>query len=554
MPALARVLQDHDLGHLRILAELWGLDPPSARASEAAAALAARMLDPELALEIAQSLPDPARRALEDLLAGGGRRSVGDLTLRFGPLRRIGAGRRDREQPWRDPQAALDGLWYRGFIGLAFLDTPSGPAEFALVPEDLLHVLQPLTPAAGAGALVPTVEPPRIEPAGGAADDAVTLLAALRRRPSRSGRTEGLPAAVTAALQRHLVHPASLQLLLALLRGSGVLVPDPLRPDPARVRDLLAAGRAQTEARLLDEWRNTRRHNDLADTPGLAAPKGIWPNDPVVSRSAVLARLSAWEPGRWFDLEAAIRDVRLHHPSFLRPPGDFDAWMLQDSRSGRLLDGLAAWDTVEGGLLRHVILGPLHWLGVSDLGRAADAPRPTCFRLRRDPASGPTQAGGGEDSPHPLRVYPDGRIVAPRQASLVHRYQVARFAEWVKRDGDDYPYRLTPRALAAASAQGLQLRQIEELLQTTSARPLPEPLRRAMARWSLHGSEAVLEASLVLRVKDAETLRRLRSDPATKRYLEEILGPTAARVRKRDREALLAAAARRGLLIQPEEQ
>ncbi|MBF8256909.1 MAG: hypothetical protein HW375_1816, partial [Anaerolineales bacterium] len=121
------------------------------------------------------------------------------------------------------------------------------------------------------------------------------------------------------------------------------------------------------------------------------------------------------------------------------------------------------------------------------------------------------------------------------------------------REKEDFHYQLTPRALAAAASQGLDARRVANVLEAASRRPLPEPLRRAIERWSQSGTEAVLESTLVLRVKNAETLRRLRSDPATGRFLEEILGPTAARIRARDREALLTAAARRGLLIQPDE-
>ncbi|MBM2842713.1 MAG: uncharacterized protein HW404_550 [Anaerolineales bacterium] len=422
MPSLGRALQDLDLGHLRILSELWGLDFPLGRAPEAAAELARCMLEPGLALEIAQALPARVREALDLLLANHGREKIGELALRFGPIRPIGPGRRDREQPWRDPEAALDGLWYRGFIGLGFFETPSGPEEFAYVPDELQEALRPLTPEPP-HRLSSSQPPAVLRAAGGAADDAVTLLAALRRRPARShrdaSRSEALAPVLSAALQRHLIHPASLPLLLALLRGLGVLVPGPLRPDPAGVRELLAAGRAEAEARLLEEWRATRRYNDLANTPGLAAPKGKWPNDPSVSRAAVLARVASWGVGQWYDLESAIGEVRRLHPAFLRPGGDFDSWLLQDAASGRLLRGLADWETVEGPLLRQVILGPLHWLGAADHGFETGSVHPTTFRLRFDPASGLTAKAlpGAEVQAQPVRVFPDGRLVVPRPAA-----------------------------------------------------------------------------------------------------------------------------------------
>jgi len=520
--------------------------------------LARRMIEPGVAIEIAQALPVRSREALDALLAHNGRQSMGEMALRFGPMRPIGPGRRDREQPWRDPEAALDGLWYRGLIGLAFFETPTGPEEFAYLADELREALQPLIPTPPLR-LPPSPPPAVMQPAGGAADDAVTLLAALRRRPARSvggaAHADSLPPALSAALQRHLIHPESLGLLLVLLRGLGVIVPGPLRPDPVKVRELLAAGRAEVQGRLLEEWKGTRRYNDLANTPGLTAPKGKWPNDPAVSRAAVLARLASWPVGEWLVLESAISEVRRLHPAFLRPGGDFDSWHLQDSFNGRFLRGLVDWELVDGTFLRHVISAPLHWLGAADRGYDEGSARPTHFRVRLGSASGtpvPAPLEPEADLP-PARLFPDGRILVPRLASLPHRYQVARFAEWSGRDASGYRYRLTPRALAAAAAQGLEARRVAGVLEAAALRPVPQALSRAIERWSRRGTEAVLASSIVLRVKNAETLRLLRADPATGRYLEEILGPTAARIRSRDREALLAAAARRGLLIQPEE-
>jgi hypothetical protein len=56
MPTLLASLQNHDLGHLRIVAGLWGLELDSAEADPAAEELAASLLDPELVAEILDSL------------------------------------------------------------------------------------------------------------------------------------------------------------------------------------------------------------------------------------------------------------------------------------------------------------------------------------------------------------------------------------------------------------------------------------------------------------------------------------------------------------------
>ena len=550
MPSLGRTLQDLDSGHLRVIAELWGIDSPRGPEPEAASALARQMLEPGLAAEISQTLPIASGEALAFLLGRGGRAALAELGLRFGPMRIVGPGRRDREQPWRHPQAALEGLWYRGLIGLAFYETPTGPQEFAFIPDDLLEILRPLTPPT-TSPVSPSSPPDSIREAGGAADDAVTLLAALRRRPARG---DSFSPDRMLYLERFLIHPESLGLLLALLRDLAILIPAPLRPDPARVRELLAATRAGVERRLLEAWRRTAA-NDLASVPGLTAPKGAWPNDPRTSRNAVLALFDEWPARRWYSMESCLASIRERHPAFLRPGGDFDSWYLLDAATGRFLRGIEDWERVDGAFLRHTISGPLHWLGSVDLGAPEEGAQPTHFRLRAVAGEAATSTESMEaPQPPPARISSDGRVLFPAGSSLAQRYQVARFAKWVRRDPAGYGYRITPRALAAASSQGLDARRVVSVMETASRRPLPAVLRKGITRWAERGLEASLEATLILRVRDAATLRRLRSDPSTGRFVQEIVGPTVARIRSRDVEALLAAAARRGLLIEPPQE
>jgi len=71
MQPLVRTLQDHDLGHLRVVSELWGFDPPSGTAPLAARELAARMLEPAALSDMLASLPGNARQVLHALAAQG---------------------------------------------------------------------------------------------------------------------------------------------------------------------------------------------------------------------------------------------------------------------------------------------------------------------------------------------------------------------------------------------------------------------------------------------------------------------------------------------------
>jgi hypothetical protein len=137
MPDLIQSLQTHDLGHLRIVASLWGLDLVSPDTAAALQELATGLLEAQLVAEIVDTLPVEARQALDVLLEEKGRLAWQDFTRRFGELRDAGAGRRDREQVHLQPVSSTEVLYYRALLGRAFFETSSGLQEFAYIPDDL---------------------------------------------------------------------------------------------------------------------------------------------------------------------------------------------------------------------------------------------------------------------------------------------------------------------------------------------------------------------------------------------------------------------------------
>jgi hypothetical protein len=142
MPDLVQSLQGRDLGHLRIIAEHWGLDFSAPDARVGLQRLAALLIDKELLLEVIEALPEGARRALQDLRQNEGRLSWALFTRRYGAVREMGAARRDRERPYLNQLAcATEALWYRGLVARAFFDTPAGPEEFAYIPDDLFELM-----------------------------------------------------------------------------------------------------------------------------------------------------------------------------------------------------------------------------------------------------------------------------------------------------------------------------------------------------------------------------------------------------------------------------
>ncbi len=550
MQTLLHSLQDHDLGHLRILAELWGLDPPPGPPARAAQSLAEAMLDQAALRETLGSLGPDAKRSFEFLLARGGRAPRADFERNHGQLREMGPGRRDREKPWRSP-SPVEALWYRGLIAHAFADTATGPQEFIFIPSDLLERLQPPVLARPAPPGRPSATPLATRLGDWTADDDVTsLLAALRRRTARTEPHPGWEASLAPFLRR----PVAAPMLLALARSEGSIDAGSLRPQAQPVRSFLDLPRPEACRRLVLAWRSTTLWNDLARVPGLASGTRGWPNDPAASRGAALAHFVDIPEGVWWDLQAWIDAIHSQDPGFQRPGGDFDAWYLQDAETGAFLRGFEHWDAVEGAYLRFLITGPLHWLGAIDLGLGARGDAIICFRKTGLAASLSDTAAPSalpEDEPALAAVYPDGRITFPATASRSLRYQIARICDWEPATPPVYAYRLSPSSLQTAAAQGLKVSQVLSLLEAAAHRGVPQGLRQAVERAFAQGTPARIERQLILRVDDDAILDELRRQQSTARYLGEALGSKAVIVRQRDWPALCAAAARVGILIEP---
>jgi hypothetical protein len=544
MRTLSQSLQDHDRGYLRIVAELWGFEQPTGAAPAAARLLSEAML--AQASEMAATLPPEAARVLELLNRHAGRLPLEELGLRFGPLREMGPGRRDREKPWASPTSPLEVLWYRGLLARAFADSPAGPQEYGFIPHDLASRLPRPTPNTPAPIGRPAARPRRFAAADTfAVDDATTILAALRRR---GWNVSELSPTRREWLLGHLLQPSSLDLLLILLQEGGLLAPEP-QPEP--IGEFLESSREAALSTLQRYYLQSAGWNDLAQVSSLRSAGAQWPNDPVLGRRAAIELLATVPVGGWWSIPDLAAAARREDPHFLRPSGGFDSWYLQRAADGAFLQGFESWDWVEGELLRYLVSGPLHWMGAVDLSPDGAAFRwsPLGAPLREPQARlKPTSANGRSS------VQPDGRVQVARLADRTLRYQVARLCEWESANRGSYAYRLAAGPLRRALAEGLTVSQARRILTEAAGGKPPKGISRALERWAEHGQEAELRPRLVLEVRDPSVVDLLSADASTGRFLGERLGPTSAAVEPGDWDALSKAALRLGLLIgEPED-
>jgi hypothetical protein len=533
MPDLNQSLLQYDTGYLKIVAELWGLELAAQGSQAISGQLCAALLNPDLLAEIIESLPANARAAIDALRTRAGRIPWAEFTRQYGEIREMGPGKRDRERPHNAPASPAEALFYRALLARAFFSTPSGPMEFAYIPDDLFALMRsrgiPLEKSA-----------PAIKPLGRPAsptekahisssndfilDEATSLLAALRL---------GIPSPGTR------IPPGTLQ---AFLQAAGLLKRSLPQPQPTRV--FLEAARHESLKLLADGWTESQEFNELQQVPGLIL-EGEWHNQPREARGFLLGLLSAIPEGTWWSLPAFVQDVKANHPDFQRPAGEYDSWFIKRASDGAYLRGFEHWDQVDGALLRYLISGPLFWLGLVDLAAPAQGVEPTAFLVR--PAS-------SESVPENARwhVSSQGKITVPRFTPRSARYQVSRFCQWLEPGVDEYHYQITPASLHRAGQQGLNLEHLLPLLAKHSQSGVPPSLVKALKRWQAHGTEARVQSQVLLRVSKPEVLQGLRKSKAA-RFLGEVLGPTTVIVKDGAQSKVLAALAELGFLAEQEE-
>jgi hypothetical protein len=553
MPDLFTSLQKHDLGHIRIVAELWGVELDSNETEAAAKELCASLLDPDLLTEILEALNPEAQTALEALLAKSGRIPWAEFTRRFGDVREMGAGKRDREKPHQNPDSTAEILFYRALLTRAFFNTPNGLQEFAFIPDDLLSLMnrkvreereeqkeKNLAPSlaqharAGVASLAVNPEPlGRLASPGEKAhpipandfllDDATTLLAAVRL---------GIEAPET---------QIPIQVLEGFLKSAKIILKS--GPKPEKVKAFLEAPRDEALQTLTDIWLESETFNELRQLPGLIF-EGEWKNQPAVTREFLLNLLDAIPEGKWWSLPAFIRDLKARYPDFQRPAGDYDSWFIKRESDGEYLRGFAYWDQVDGALIRYFIAKILFWLGQVELAAPEEGAEPTSFKVISEKLK-----VRSEDEKIVARS--NGQIAASRSVPRVVRYQVARFCEWDDPKGGAYQYRITPASLKRAGQQGLKVEHLLALLAKHASGGIPPVLVKALKRWDSNGTEARVQTQVVLRVSRPEVLDEMRKSKAA-RFLGEMLGPTAVIIKDGAQSKVLAALAELGLLAEEE--
>jgi hypothetical protein len=327
---------------------------------------------------------------------------------------------------------------------------------------------------------------------------------------------------------------------VGLLNASGL-------PIPKATGEYLESPRGEALSLLTATWINSREHNDLYHVPGLE-PEGEWTNDPLQTRNTILNYLSAIPRGAWWSISAFIADLHQHNPDYQRPAGDYDSWYLRDTQTGEFLRGYEHWNDVDGALIRYLITGPLHWMGILDLAAPEEGSPAAAFRFSKWAGNLTEGEAPTEMSEEHARIHvrSDGRVSLPLLVPRAVRYQLARFCLWEDPYPYEYCYRIVPSSLAKARDGGLGVNHLMALLQRY-ADAVPPNIITALNRWVVHGTEVRIQDTTILRLSSPQVLKALRDSRAA-RFLGDPLGPVTIIVKPGAGEKVLAALVEMGHL------
>jgi hypothetical protein len=518
MPGINHLLNDVDIDLLRDFAQSWGLDISGKSDANLKTQLRNTMSDLDAIREMIETLPTVAKDAIHRLASTLGKMSWTGFTRQYGDVRSMGPGRREREQPAKHPHSTAEILWYRGLIGRAFFDEKLEAREYAYIPDEILKQIEvnqknssllPGHPSSLKEHAYEFLANQKI------LDHCCTLLAALR---------------MDKALDFTVTWNVPIQFLMGIMAEAGLLDAQ-RRPIVEPVRKFLEASPGEALLLLAGSWFKSTKLNDMLYVPGFTV-EGELVNHPVEIRKGVLEYLKQIPNGAWWNLQSFIQSIHDHHPDFQRPAGDYDSWFIHSKKTGEYLRGFEYWDEVDGAFLRYLITGPLHWLGFIDLASSSSSKEPMTFRFS-------TWSNSLFNSTAPqlpvedgkIAVRSNGLITVSENASRAARYIITRFCDWGLPNQNSKIYQLSAQSLKAASEQGLRISHLLHILDENSAHPISPTLVKALERWEKVGTQAKLQATVLLKVTQPEILNILKQSKAA-RYLGAELNPTTIEIRK----------------------
>jgi hypothetical protein len=249
------------------------------------------------------------------------------------------------------------------------------------------------------------------------------------------------------------------------------------------------------------------------------------PQELSAARRAVVEKIKKHGTSSWVALADLIQDLRLGNYNFLFPrskknapyygySGNYSTPYYQSNNIfgvtyNNITDEALGWDLVEGAIITHIVTGPLHWLGLTDVGYDGDTP--TAYRLT---AMGAWLLGLGAE----IQITEQGgRVVVQPNFQIVAMEPIAEqvlmtLDEFTQFEGGDraLTYRLTRESVYRGQRNGWDAARIVSYLEDATHTPLPQNVKRSLEEWqALHERITIRRGVSLLHTEDAATLDEL---------------------------------------------
>jgi hypothetical protein len=280
-------------------------------------------------------------------------------------------------------------------------------------------------------------------------------------------------------------------------------------------------------------------------------------DDLLLFRHLVLRALACLPEDKWIALADLFDVMRVLWPRFDRTVWQEDyyrsqtpAWFLA-SKVGMPLEA-GDWNLAQGEFVAYIIAGPLHWLGLADLG--LDANGLTAFRLHGladlywDRAEVPVaraETGRRESTRAPAEAIDIDalviRVVPSQIESQAHNLlnQIARL-ETVT--AEQFAYRVDSEAVYVSFEAGLTLAEIETAWEAWLPIPMPAAIQDQLAAWwEAYGQVRIYKDLTVIEFGDEYALAEMKAVTSLEKHVVAEISPRMVIVRPEAVEPLTKA-------------
>jgi len=308
MTDLRQSLSKADFRHLKVVSELWGLNLTAPDARTGLTELIDSLLGSDIFNDLRKVLSVEDQEALIWLDAQGGNALWDHFSRKFGEIRDMGAGKLEREQPFRDPISPAESLWYRALIARGFLETDSGPREFVFLPDDLREpVISQLGvphPSGKSSSFISRKAVPReyalqVKASANILDHLCTFLAGTRMSIDPLVHLPGITALQVDFYQQ-------------LSQFCGFLDPNQA-VSPGEIREFFDLSREDAILKLWISWRKVENYSDISLLPKISL-EGSPDMDPVHVRDKVITHLTSLDPENWWSIESFVSQIKETDP------------------------------------------------------------------------------------------------------------------------------------------------------------------------------------------------------------------------------------------------